>query len=174
MHLQHSELVLFWRTFSWQMATENVLLWHDVKNPPRLIFNNLYKPCLFGIIGGFRRDKKSVRIFNLFQKNSHDPNSDEDPSLLEQFFARFYQVEPAEVMRDRKCISEHNWAKIFIDSIPMLSASAKLFLASPSKNILVLWLIFWWSNFYAVKMKQKLFIESPILKRKRVVKMFLD
>ena len=85
------------------------------------------------------RDLCSVYIARALEDiKNKDPNSDEDPSLLEQFFARFYQVEPAEIMRDRKCISEHNWAKIFIDSIPRLSPSAKLFLASPSKNILVI------------------------------------
>ena len=80
------------------------------------------------------RDLCSVYIARALEDiKNKDPNSDEDPSLLEQFFARFYQVEPAEIMRDRKCISEHNWAKIFIDSIPAICFSKIVFSQSIKK-----------------------------------------
>ena len=45
------------------------------------------------------RDLCSVYIARALEDiKNKDPNSEEDPSLLEQFFARFYQVEPAEIM----------------------------------------------------------------------------
>ena len=54
------------------------------------------------------RDLCSVYIARALEDiKNKDPNSEEDPSLLEQFFARFYQVETTEIMRQ-------NWAKIFL------------------------------------------------------------
>ena len=50
------------------------------------------------------RDLCSVYIARALEDiKNKDPNSEEDPSLLEQFFARFYQVEAAEIMQDITC-----------------------------------------------------------------------
>ena len=61
------------------------------------------------------RDLCSVYIARALEDiKNKDPNSEEDPSLLEQFFARFYQVEPAEIIRDFRTqlvqnIYQFNW-----------------------------------------------------------------
>ena len=59
------------------------------------------------------RDLCSVYIARALEDiKNKDPNSEEDPSLLEQFFARFYQVEPTEIIQDSKYLSKQNWTKI--------------------------------------------------------------